>query len=122
MAEGGMKRGNGAIRMSVAFALLYTSLALVVWRQSRALEELRGLESARSERVVLQAERWDLQREIQRLESRSRITSVASARLQLRTPAAHEITFLHEPVYAGAVDAGTVPPRRDLLTTAERRP
>lgn len=89
-----MKKGNGAIRMSVAFALLFASLALVVWRQSRALEELRGLDQARAERAILQAERSELLREIQYLESRSRIVAVAARRLQLRTPAASEIVFL----------------------------
>jgi cell division protein FtsL len=116
-----MRKGNGAIRMSVAFALLYASLALVVWRQSRALEELRGLDSARSERAILQAERADLQREIQRLESRARIIAVAGARLDLRTPSAHEIVFLQSPVYAGAVEGGAAKPRADLLTAAEQR-
>ena len=38
-----MTRGTGAIRMGIACALLFGSLSMVVWRQSRALEELRGL-------------------------------------------------------------------------------
>ncbi|HSJ24377.1 MAG TPA: cell division protein FtsL [Longimicrobiales bacterium] len=92
-----MRKGNGAIRMSVAFALLFSSLALVVWRQSRALEELRGLDAVRGERVVLQAERSELQREIQWLESRSRIAAVAAQRLGLRTPGSDEIQFLQLP-------------------------
>jgi hypothetical protein len=115
-----MTKGNGAIRMSVAFALLYASLALVVWRQSRALDELRGLDAARSERAVLQAERSDLQREIQRLESRAHV-AVAGERLGLRTPSANEIVFLHAPSYAGAAEAGTVSSRRTLLTAAGQR-
>jgi cell division protein FtsL len=116
-----MMKGNGAIRMGVAFALLYASLALVVWRQSRALDELRGLDAARSERAVLQAERSDLQREIQRLESRAHVVAVAGERLGLRTPSASEIVFLQSPVHASAAEAGTEQPRRTLLTAAEQR-
>lgn len=114
-----MKRRTGAIRLGAAFALLFTSLSLVVWRQSRALEELRGLDEARSTRAVLQAERSELQREIQSLESRSRII-VAGARLKLRVPSAAEIVILRAPDQPAAVDVGPAPARRNLLTNAER--
>jgi cell division protein FtsL len=106
-----MRRSNGAIRMSAALALLFASLALVVWRQSRALEELRALDAVRSERAVLQAERSDLQRDIQRLESRARIVAVAGERLKLRTPGAGEIVFLQAPSYAATPGAGDRLPR-----------
>jgi C4-dicarboxylate-specific signal transduction histidine kinase len=92
--EGGMMRGNGAIRIGVACALLFASLSLVVWRQSRAFEELRGLDAARSARAVLQAERAELQREIQRLESRPRVVAAAGARLGLRVPTHSEMVIL----------------------------
>ena len=42
-----------------------------------ALEELRGLDVARAERTLLQAEHSELQRDIQGLESRTRIVAVA---------------------------------------------
>jgi cell division protein FtsL len=116
-----MKRGNGAIRMSVAFALVFASLALVVWRQSRALDELRGLEAARSQRVILQAERSELQRDIQRLESRMRIAEVAGARLHMRTPGAGEIVFLQSPAQAYAAQPEPAARQHDFLSTAERR-
>lgn len=116
-----MKRRTGAIRLGAAFALLFTSLSLVVWRQSRALEELRGLDAARSTRAVLQAERSELLREIQRLESRSRIVAVAGTRLNLRVPSANEIVILRAPDQPAAVDTVPVSVRRDLLTKAERR-
>jgi cell division protein FtsL len=121
MAEGGMKRGTGAIRMGAACALLFTSLSLVVWRQSRTLEELRALDGARSERAILQAERSELQREIQRLEGRARIVAVAGDRLGLRVPAANEIVILRAPEPPAAVDVVPTLVRRDLLTKAERR-
>jgi cell division protein FtsL len=113
-------RSSGAIRMAAAFALLFASLSMVVWRQSRTLEELRGLDAARSTRAVLQAERSELQREIQRLESRARIVAVAANRFGLRVPAATEITILGTPRNSGAVDAVPTLARRDLLTRAER--
>jgi cell division protein FtsL len=123
-----MKRGRGAIRMSAALALLFASLALVIWRQSRTLEELRALEAARSERAVLQAERSELQRELQRLESRARIVAVAGERLKLRTPNADEIVFLQSPAYvAHAGGTGERWPRTRLgaasgdANLAERR-
>jgi cell division protein FtsL len=127
MEEGGMRRGNGAIRMALACALLFGSLSLVVWRQSRALDELRALDAVRAERGALQAERAALQHEIQRLESRPRIVAVAGARLGLRVPTHTELMFLSAPAYAagdGLPDgdpqptAGRVPSVRRLLLTA----
>jgi cell division protein FtsL len=106
-----MKKGNGAIRLGVALSLLFASLSLVVWRQSRALEELRALDAVRAERVILQAERSELLREIQHLESRSRILAVAGRRLQLRTPAAAEIVFLQGPPAALLAEDGRSPAR-----------
>lgn len=88
-----MRRSSGAIRLGIACALLFASLSLVVWRQSRALEELRALEAARSERAVLQARRAELQREIQRLESRAYVVAAAGSRLGLRLPTHAEMQF-----------------------------
>lgn len=116
-----MKRGTGAIRMGIACALLFGALSLVVWRQSRALEELRGLDVARAERALLQADRSELQRSIQQLESRTRIVAVAGERFGMRNPAGEEIIFLQAPQPAAldGEDAGLT--GRGLLTVAERR-
>jgi hypothetical protein len=116
-----MKRGTGAIRMGLACALLFGALSTVVWRQSRALEELRGLDAARAQRVLLQAERSELQRSIQRLESRAHVVAAAGQRLGLRVPAGTEIVFLKAPAYAAVEHDVRVATRRDLLTTAEQR-
>lgn len=115
-----MKQGTGAIRMGIACALLFGSLSMVVWRQSRALEELRALDAVRAERALLQAEHSELQRSIQQLESRTRIVAVARERFGLRTPAGDEIVFLQAPTHAGMAgdDAGLT--GRGLLTVAER--
>ena len=114
-----MKQGNGAIRIGAACVLLFASLSLVVWRQSRALEALRALEAARVERALLQAERAELQREIQYLESRARVVAVAGERYGLRVPAASEIVILQAPAYARAEVVGT-PVRADLLAVEQR--
>jgi cell division protein FtsL len=117
-----MRRGSGAIRMGIACALLFASLSLVVWRQSRALEEVRALDVSRSKRALLEAERTQLQREIQRLESRARVVAVAGSRLGLRVPSAQEIVILQEPAGPLADEgAGVQESRRGLLMTAERR-
>lgn len=115
-----MRGGTGAIRMGVASAMLFASLSMVVWRQSRALEELRGLDTARAERALLQAEHSELQREIQRLESRSRVVAVAGERFGLRTPAGDEIVFLQAPSRAGYAGDAAGLAGRGLLTVAER--
>lgn len=91
-----MKRGAGAIRMGMACVLLFAALSLVVYRQSRALEALRVLDAVRSERAMLQAERSELQRDIQRLESYTRIV-VAAGRLGLQTPSGTDISVLTVP-------------------------
>jgi cell division protein FtsL len=116
-----MRRGSGAIRIGIACALLFASLSLVVWRQGRALEELRVLDAARANRAVLEAERTQLQREIQRLESRWRILAVAGSRLGLRVPSAEEIVILQEPTGTLAEGVGTQESRGVLLTAAEQR-
>jgi len=114
-----MKRGTGAIRMGAAFTLLFASLTLVVFRQSRALDALGRLERARQESVLLQAERAQLAREIQHLEGRARIVAVAGERFGLRVPAADEIVILGAPQLAQVKPATTV--QRGMLSAAEVR-
>lgn len=119
-------KGRGAIRMGLACALLFASLSLVVWRQSRVLEALRALDAARAERVLLQAERSRLQGEIQRLESRARVLPLARERLGLRVPdaAASEIIILGDAsARAGESDVHAAVRRsaHPFLILAERR-
>lgn len=113
-----MRRGAGAIRTGVSFALLFASLSMVVWRQSRALEELSSLDRARAERAQLQAEWSALQREIQYLESRSRVVEVAAERLAMRVPTHSEIVLLIAPVPEPAERS---PRTTALLSAGERR-
>ena len=81
-------RGQGTVRVALAFAALLASLALVVSRQSRALEALRKLDAVRAARAVAESERSVLVTRVQTLESRARVIEVASGRLGMRVPAA----------------------------------
>jgi cell division protein FtsL len=94
-----MRTHSGTIRLALAFATLLVALTLVIWRQSRALEVLRSVDQMRSERVIAEAERSELTRRIQRLESRGRVVADARDRLSMHVPSANEIVILplHSP-------------------------
>jgi hypothetical protein len=91
-----MRRGAtlGGLKAAAAVGAMLFSLGLVVWRQARALEALAALDEVRGRRAVLAAERTELERRIQLLESRSWILPEAERRLGLRTPQANEIVIL----------------------------
>lgn len=89
-----VRKGPPVIRAALLFALLLASLTLVVWRQSRALAMLRGLESVRQERVLEEARRASLERRVGHLESRSRVSEEAGARFGMRLPTGREIVIL----------------------------
>lgn len=80
--------------VALAFAALLASLSLVTWRQSRALEALAELESVRREHSLAEADRAELVRRIQGLESRARVVSEARSRLGLHIPDDTENVFL----------------------------
>ena len=84
----------GGLEAVAALAVLLLSLGFVAWRQPRALDALAELERVRSRRAVLVAERTDLERRVQRLESRGWVVPEAERRLGLRTPRAEEIVIL----------------------------
>lgn len=88
-------RGMGLSAVAaLSLALLLAALSLVAWRQSRALEALAALDEVRRDRAIAQAEHVELNRRVQRLESRARVVPRARARLSMHTPAAHEIVIL----------------------------
>ena len=87
-------KGNGTIRLALCFAALLAALTLVIWRQSLALESLRALDHLRDSRAIAEAERSDLIRKIEQLESRAVVVGAAQARLGMRVPSAHEIVIL----------------------------
>lgn len=80
-------------RAAVTFAFLVCSLGFVTWRQSRALEVYQELDEVRRQVSVAQAERVEMEREIQVLLSRSRVVP-AARELGLRTPDASEQIYL----------------------------
>ena len=80
-----MRSTVGIIRLALAFAALLGSMGLVVWRQSRALELGRDLDQLRTERAIAEAERSELSRGIEFLESRGHVVD-AAARIGLRVP------------------------------------
>ena len=89
-----MRSHSGTIRLALCFALLLAALTLVIWRQSLALETLRVLDELRDARAIAEAERSDLNRKIEKLESRASVVAAAGARLGMRVPSASEIVIL----------------------------
>jgi hypothetical protein len=106
-----MRSHNGTIRLALCFAALLAALSAVIWRQSLALDRLRELDRLRDGRALAEAERSDLVRKIDQLESRAVVVASARDRLGMRVPLAHEIVILplqpHAPA-ARAVDAANI--------------
>lgn len=82
------------IRAVLAVVVLLGSLGLVTWRQSRAFETLARLDEIRTRTSLSVAERVELDRRIQWLESRARVVPAARDRLGMHTPAASELVIL----------------------------
>jgi len=82
------------IRAAVAVATLMGALVLVSWRQSRALEALADLDDASRLVSVNEAERMDLARTIQVMESRAQVVPRAREELGMHTPDATELVIL----------------------------
>jgi len=82
------------VRAGLAVAVLLLSLGMVTWRQSRAFETLGRLDEARRQASVAAAERVELERRIQVLESRGRVVPAARDRLGMHTPDARELVIL----------------------------
>jgi cell division protein FtsL len=89
-----MKSHSGTIRLALCFALLLGALTMVIWRQSQAFETLRALDELRSKRALAEAERSELTRKIENLESRAVVVASAGTRLGMRVPSAAEIVIL----------------------------
>lgn len=94
MKQRRVRRGPPVIRAVLLVAGLLASLTLVVWRQSTALEMLRGLDAVRQERIVEEARRASLSRRVEELESRARVSMAARERLGMRVPTGAELVIL----------------------------
>lgn len=112
MTQTRARRGPPVIRTVLLLAGLLASLTLVVWRQSTALEMLRGLDAVRQERLVEEARRAALSRRVEELESRARVSVAARERLGMRVPTGAELVILPmaEPSVATFAAARTAVP------------
>jgi hypothetical protein len=108
-----MSPRRGVLRLGALFLVLLASMALLVHRQSAALVTLRDLEYLRREVSLAEAERGELMRRLQHLESRQRVVSDAGRRLGMRVPHGAEIVILRigpaEPVPLLALGRGSPP-------------
>lgn len=82
------------LRAAFALGALLASLWGVTWRQSRALEAMSELDEIRRQTSVAEAERVDLERSIQVLESRARVVPEARERLGMHIAASTELVIL----------------------------
>jgi hypothetical protein len=89
-----MRGFSTSSRVALAVAGLLASLSLVAWRQSRALEALGGLDTVKKELSLSLAERAELNRRIQYLQSYGRVVRDARTRLGMRIPDASEQVLL----------------------------
>ena len=81
-------------RGAMVFAFLLGALGMVTWRQSRALESLASFDELHRQMSVASAERVELEREIQVLESRARVVPAARDRLGMHIPEGAELVTL----------------------------
>lgn len=91
-----MNRFTGTTRVGLALAVLLASLSLVAWRQARALEALQDLDRVRRDISLAEAERAEVNRRIQYLESRGRVVPEARDRLGMHVPMGEERVLLDE--------------------------
>jgi hypothetical protein len=82
------------IRTALAVVSLLGALGLVTWRQSRAFEALRELDDTSRLVSVNEAERLDLARTIQVMESRAQVIPRAREELGMHIPDATEMVTL----------------------------
>ena len=82
------------IRTALAVVSLLGALGLVTWRQSRAFEALRELDDTRRLVSVNEAERVDLARTIQVMESRAQVIPRAREQLGMHIPETTELVTL----------------------------
>jgi cell division protein FtsL len=87
-------RLSGLTLTALAIATLLAALSLVTWRQTRSLDALAELERIEREISLVEAERGELERRIQSLESRGRVVPAAREMLGMHTPSASEIILL----------------------------
>jgi cell division protein FtsL len=113
-----MRTHSGTIRLALCFALLLAALTLVIWRQSNVLGTLRTLDKLRDNRALAEAERSELLRRIDQLESRAVVVAAARDRLGMRVPSADEIVIL--PLHGKVPRPRSAHPSNIALNGAQR--
>lgn len=88
-------KSNALHRLTVAIAVLLASLSLVAWRQGRAYDLQRELETVRDELELARTHQDELAAEETSLLSRDRIVAVARDLLGLQRPD-DQVRFLSE--------------------------
>lgn len=89
-----MNRVGTPMRIAVSVAAFLASLSLVAWRQGRAYEVMSALDHARDEISLAQAERSDLQSDVQAYQSRAWVLPQARERLGMHVADAGEMVML----------------------------
>jgi hypothetical protein len=89
-----MTRLAGTSLVAMATAILLASLSLVAWRQARALEALEGGDGLQRELTLGEAEKLDLERQIDFLGSFGRVVPEARERLGMHIAGAGEAIIL----------------------------
>ena len=89
-----MRSHSGVLRLALCFSALLLAMTIVVKRQTHAFEVLKALDKARTARAFAEAQRSELNRRIEFLESRARVVSEATKRLGMHVPSAEEMIFL----------------------------
>ncbi len=84
------------------------ALWLVIWRQTDSFRVARTLNEVRTQRVLLEGQRANLERRIRSAESRDALIPRAAARLGLRAPRDSEIFRITVPAPSPA--PGAPPP------------
>jgi len=87
-------RLTGTSLAALAVAALLIALSLVTWRQTRTRAALSELDRLQRQTSLVEADRSELQRRIQSLESRGRVVQEARERLDMRRPNAEEIVLM----------------------------
>lgn len=87
-------RSHFLLRAAFGVVVLLGALALVPWRQSRALEVQTRLTRLKNQVSDAVSKRADLERRIQFLESRARVVPAARERLGMHTPVGDELVIL----------------------------
>ncbi len=83
-----------ALRVAAIFAFLLGALGTVTWRQSRTRESLAVLDELRGQISVASANRAEVERGIQVLESRAHVVPAAREQLGMRVPEGVELVNL----------------------------